>query len=62
VTFNNLQRLVQSQCKIGTNQTDEKTKVQTSSLAKECVINKPDLLINVTVIDIYAIRFVSEKS
>jgi len=39
--------------------TEERTKVQALSLAKECVINKLDLLTNATVVN-DAIRFVSE--
>ena len=38
---------------------EERTKVQALSLAKECVINKLELLTNATVVD-DAIRFVSE--
>jgi hypothetical protein len=40
---------------------EDRTQVQALSLAKECVINKLDLLTNATVVD-DAIRFVSNKS
>jgi predicted transcriptional regulator len=40
---------------------EEKTQVQALSLAKDCVINKLDLLTNATVVD-DAIRFVSNRS
>ena len=42
-------------------QTEERTKVQALSIPKECVINKLDLLTNVTVVN-DAIRFVAERS
>jgi hypothetical protein len=41
-------------------ETEEKTKVQALSLAKECMINKLDLLTNATVVD-DAIRFVEQS-
>jgi predicted transcriptional regulator len=41
-------------------ETEERTKVQALSLAKECVINKLELLTNATVVD-DAIRFVQES-
>ena len=40
---------------------EERTKVQALSLAKECVINKLDLLTNATVVD-DAMRFVSDRT
>jgi hypothetical protein len=40
---------------------EEKTNVQPLSVAKECVINKLDLITNVTVVN-GAIRFVTERS
>ena len=40
---------------------EEKTNVQGLSVAKECVINKLDLLTNATVVE-DAMRFVSEKT
>ena len=39
---------------------EDKTKVQTLSLAKECVINKLDLLTNATVVD-DAMKFLQES-
>ena len=42
-------------------QTEEKIKVQALSLARDCVINKMELLTNATVVD-DAIRFVSEHT
>jgi predicted transcriptional regulator len=41
-------------------ETDEKTKVQALSLAKECVINKLELLTNATVVN-DATNFITEK-
>jgi hypothetical protein len=45
---------------ISENTGEDKTKVQALSLAKECVINKLDLLTNATVVD-DAIRFVEQS-
>jgi hypothetical protein len=42
-------------------ETEERTKVQALSLAKECVINKLDLLTNATVVE-DAIRFVKKSN
>ena len=40
---------------------EEKTQVQALSLAKDCVINKLDLLTNATLVE-DALRFVSQQS
>ena len=42
-------------------QTEEKTKVQALSLARDCVINKIDLLTNASVVN-DAMRFISDYS
>jgi len=57
VALNSLQKKA---WEISENTEGDKEKIQALSLAKECVINKLDLLTNITVVE-DAMRFVAEK-